>query len=49
MQLGAHEISSDVPLLSVDDLAEQVVEVLDFFGYASLLLLPAFLYYSHGN
>ena len=26
-------ISSDVPLLSVDDLADQVAEVLDFFGY----------------
>ena len=26
-------ISEDTPVLSVDDLAEQVAEVLDFFGY----------------
>ena len=26
-------ISLDEPLLSVDDLADQVAEVLDFFGY----------------
>ncbi|XP_044476350.1 protein NDL1-like [Mangifera indica] len=38
-ELGAHEISSDVPLLSVDDLAEQVVEVLDFFGLKKVLCL----------
>ena len=38
-------ISSDVPLLSVDDLADQVAEVLDFFGYVKcflhLLCLPS--------
>lgn len=33
LQLGADVISADVPILSVDDLADQVVEVLDFFGY----------------
>lgn len=33
LQLGADLISSDVPLLSVDELADQVAEVLDFFGY----------------
>ncbi|KAJ0013419.1 hypothetical protein Pint_20543 [Pistacia integerrima] len=38
-ELGAHEISSDVPLLSVDDLAEQVAEVLDFFGLKKVLCL----------
>lgn len=32
-------ISSDEPLLSVDDLADQVVEVLDFFGYVCHLSL----------
>ena len=32
LQLGADVISSDVPLLNVDDLAEQIAEVLDFFG-----------------
>lgn len=37
LQLGAAVISSDIPLLSVDDLAEQVREVLDFFGYISSL------------
>ncbi|XP_059649357.1 protein NDL1-like isoform X2 [Cornus florida] len=31
-ELGAGVICSDVPLLSVDDLADQVAEVLDFFG-----------------
>lgn len=35
MQLGADEIYSDFPLLNVDDLAEQVAEVLDFFGYVN--------------
>ncbi|THG01548.1 hypothetical protein TEA_016833 [Camellia sinensis var. sinensis] len=32
VQLGAAVIPSDVPLLSVDDLADQVAEVVDFFG-----------------
>lgn len=31
-------ISSDEPLLCVDDLADQVAEVLDYFGYAYHLL-----------
>ncbi|XWS64666.1 hypothetical protein CRYUN_Cryun05aG0022700 [Craigia yunnanensis] len=34
-ELGANVISSDVPLLSVDDLVDQVAEVLDFFGYVN--------------
>jgi len=34
LQLGADVISSDEPLLCVDDLADQVAEVLDYFGYA---------------
>ncbi|GFY92022.1 N-MYC downregulated-like 1 [Actinidia rufa] len=33
---GAAVISSDVPLLSVDDLADQVAEMLDFFGFFCL-------------
>ncbi|XP_022745070.1 pollen-specific protein SF21-like isoform X2 [Durio zibethinus] len=38
-ELGANVISSDVPLLSVDDLADQVAEVLDFFGLKRVLCL----------
>lgn len=38
-ELGADVISSDVPLLSVDDLADQVAEVLDFFGLKEVLCL----------
>ncbi|KAB2634906.1 pollen-specific protein SF21-like [Pyrus ussuriensis x Pyrus communis] len=38
-ELGADVISSDAPLLSVDDLADQVVEVLDFFGLKEVLCL----------
>ncbi|XVF31178.1 hypothetical protein REPUB_Repub16aG0123600 [Reevesia pubescens] len=38
-ELGAIVISSDVPLLSVDDLADQVAEVLDFFGLKRVLCL----------
>ncbi|XP_057962802.1 protein NDL1-like isoform X2 [Malania oleifera] len=38
-ELGAAAISSDVPLLSVDDLADQVAEVLDFFGLREVLCL----------
>jgi hypothetical protein len=34
LQLGADLISSDEPLLCVDDPADQVAEVLVFFGYA---------------
>lgn len=32
LQLGAPLISVDAPLLSADDLADQIVEVLNFFG-----------------
>ncbi|KAK9083872.1 hypothetical protein Scep_030343 [Stephania cephalantha] len=32
LQLGASAIASNLPLLSVDDLADQVAEVLEFFG-----------------
>ncbi|XP_043814823.1 protein NDL1 isoform X2 [Manihot esculenta] len=38
-ELGADVISSDVPLLSVDDLADQVAEVLDFFRLKEVLCL----------
>ncbi|XP_054822529.1 protein NDL1-like isoform X5 [Prosopis cineraria] len=38
-ELGADVIPSDEPLLSVDDLADQVVEVLDFFGIRQVLCL----------
>ncbi|KAK9291396.1 hypothetical protein L1049_019343 [Liquidambar formosana] len=38
-ELGAVVISSDVPLLSVDDLADQVAEVLDYFGLKEVLCL----------
>lgn len=38
-ELGADEIYSDFPLLNVDDLAEQVAEVLDFFGLEKVLCL----------
>ena len=43
LQLGADVISSDVPLLSVDDLADQVAEVLDFFGYLTACCIYWFL------
>ncbi|CAI0432589.1 unnamed protein product, partial [Linum tenue] len=38
-ELGADVISSDAPLLSVDDLADQVAEVLDYFGLQKVLCL----------
>ncbi|KAM7508498.1 hypothetical protein LguiA_018951 [Lonicera macranthoides] len=38
-ELGADLISSDVPLLSVDELADQVAEVLDFFGLKEVMCL----------
>ncbi|XP_052192969.1 protein NDL1-like [Diospyros lotus] len=38
-ELGAAVISSDVPLLSVDDLADQVAEVLDFFRLKEVFCL----------
>jgi hypothetical protein len=33
-ELGAAPIPSDVPVPSVEDLADQVADVLDFFGYS---------------
>ncbi|CAJ1976223.1 unnamed protein product [Sphenostylis stenocarpa] len=38
-ELGADIISSDEPLLCVDDLADQIAEVLDFFGLREVLCL----------
>ncbi|KAG2696593.1 hypothetical protein I3843_07G063000 [Carya illinoinensis] len=38
-EVGADVISSDAPLPSVDDLADQVAEVLDFFGLKAVLCL----------
>ncbi|KAI5676970.1 hypothetical protein M9H77_07920 [Catharanthus roseus] len=38
-ELGADVMSSDMPLLSVDDLADQVAEVLDFFGLDKVFCL----------
>ncbi|KAF5200209.1 Ndl1 [Thalictrum thalictroides] len=38
-ELGASGISSDDSLLSMDDLADQVAEVLDFFGLKEVLCL----------
>ncbi|KAK6915453.1 NDRG protein [Dillenia turbinata] len=38
-ELGAEEISPSMPLLGVDDLADQVAEVLDFFGLKEVLCL----------
>ncbi|KAL1340004.1 hypothetical protein AAHE18_U085700 [Arachis hypogaea] len=38
-ELGADVISSDEPLLCVDDIADQVAEVLDFFGLKEVLCL----------
>ncbi|OVA05463.1 Ndr [Macleaya cordata] len=38
-ELGAAEIDSDVPLLSMNDLADQVAEVLDYFGRKEVLCL----------
>lgn len=32
LQLGAEAITPSAPLLSVDDLADQIAEVLDYFG-----------------
>jgi hypothetical protein len=33
VQLGATPISPSTPVQSVDELADQVADVLDFFGY----------------
>ncbi|KAL3537847.1 hypothetical protein ACH5RR_001213 [Cinchona calisaya] len=38
-ELGAGVISSDVPFLNVDDLADQVAEVVDFFGLEKVFCL----------
>ncbi|XP_020700349.1 protein NDL1-like isoform X1 [Dendrobium catenatum] len=38
-ELGAGPISSDVPLPSVDDLADQVAEVLDFFRLKAVMCM----------
>ncbi|KAG2625124.1 hypothetical protein PVAP13_3KG195454 [Panicum virgatum] len=38
-ELGAAPIPSDVPVLSVDDLADQVADVLDFFSLGSVMCL----------
>ncbi|XP_038985225.1 protein NDL2-like [Phoenix dactylifera] len=38
-ELGAAPISSDVPVPSVDHLADQVAEVLDYFGLGSVMCL----------
>lgn len=38
-QLGAAAIPDDAPFLSMDDLADQVAEVLDFFEYGSMACL----------
>ncbi|KAL5073310.1 hypothetical protein RYX36_012294, partial [Vicia faba] len=38
-ELGADVISSDEPLLCVDDLADQVAEVLDFFGLREVMCM----------
>lgn len=47
MQDGAAEIPADLPLLSMEDLADQVAEVLDHFGYAlAALILFASLWYA---
>jgi len=32
LQLGAADIGPDNPVLSADDLADQIVEVLNYFG-----------------
>lgn len=39
LQLGAAPIPSDVPVPSVDDLADQVADVLDFFRYCVVTLV----------
>ncbi|VAH73409.1 unnamed protein product [Triticum turgidum subsp. durum] len=38
-ELGAAPIPSDVPELSVDNLADQVADVLDFFGLGSVMCM----------
>ncbi|XP_058067954.1 protein NDL1-like [Magnolia sinica] len=38
-ELGAAAISSDIPIPSVDDLADQVADVLDYFGLGAVMFL----------
>uniref|UniRef100_A0A0D6R7F3 Uncharacterized protein n=1 Tax=Araucaria cunninghamii TaxID=56994 RepID=A0A0D6R7F3_ARACU len=38
-ELGAAALSSNIPLPTVDDLAEQVVEVLDYFGLREVICM----------
>jgi hypothetical protein len=38
--LGAAQIPSDVPVPSVDDLADQVADVIDFFRYCIVTVVP---------
>ncbi|KAJ4959503.1 hypothetical protein NE237_026614 [Protea cynaroides] len=38
-ELGAARISSNIPVLSVDDLADQVADVLDFFGLGAVMCM----------
>ena len=48
MQLGATPILPNSPVASVDELADQVAEVLDFFGYIfSDVFLVIFRFFSH--
>lgn len=39
MQLGAEAITPSAPLLSVDDLSDQIAEVLDYFGLKSVMCM----------
>ncbi|CAL5435752.1 unnamed protein product [Camellia sinensis] len=39
LQLGAAVIKHDDPLLSVDDLADQIAEVLDYFGLGAVMCM----------
>ena len=43
MQDGAAEIPNNQPLLTVDDLADQVAEVLDHFKYAHAALFLSYV------
>ncbi|XP_015972317.1 protein NDL2 [Arachis duranensis] len=38
-ELGAPEIAPDYPVLSVDDLADQITEVLNFFGLSAVMCM----------
>ncbi|XLR23486.1 hypothetical protein S83_051386, partial [Arachis hypogaea] len=39
LQLGAPEIVPDYPVLSVDDLADQIAEVLNLFGFSAVMCM----------